>query len=246
MNFYFSSNMSETKIDYRYKELYLACEQGDLEKIKNLVNKGVDIHTRFGSNYYPIEKVGELTIINYPYSNYYPIEIASENGHLEVVKWMYSIGCDVTNKKIYAMQYAIYCGHIEVVKFLYSIGCKPNDYDDAIITACRYGHFEVVKFLVSIGCNPTVENDYAIYSASIDNHLEIVKFLILVGCKASNIIHENMEFEFKPLNEKVKKEIELWLNWKQRFNESLQRIYSHPDLERTNTENLSMFNKNFN
>ena len=74
------------------------------------------------------------------------IDNASREGHLEVVKYLHSIGKECTTN---AMDYASSRGHIEVVQYLHSIGkeCTTR----AIDFAGRNGHLEVVKYLHSIG-----------------------------------------------------------------------------------------------
>jgi ankyrin repeat protein len=62
----------------------------------------------------------------------------------------------------YAMRYASAHGHLEVVKYLYSIECNPRTWNDhAIKWASQYGHLDVVKYLFSIGCDPRVDYDFA-------------------------------------------------------------------------------------
>ncbi len=48
--------------------------------------------------------------------------LASENGHLEIVKYLVSLGADVRALDNYAVRYASENGHLETVKYLTSVG----------------------------------------------------------------------------------------------------------------------------
>ena len=98
---------------------------------------------------------------------------AASNGHLDVVKFLHSIGKDCTTN---AMDDASNYGHIEIVKFLHSIGkdCTTKAMD----WASKNGHLEIVKYLHSIGKEYT---EWAMDWASENGHLEVVKFLHSIG-----------------------------------------------------------------
>ena len=57
------------------------------------------------------------------------MDTASENGHLEVVQYLHSIGKDCTTD---AMDWASDNGHLEVVQYLHSIGkeCTTDGYPE--------------------------------------------------------------------------------------------------------------------
>ena len=81
---------------------------------------------------------------------------ACRDGYLNLVMYLSSIGRGVDDGIILASKY----GHLPVVKFLYSVGCNPralNDY--AIIRASSSGHLPVVEFLYSVGCDLRVDED---------------------------------------------------------------------------------------
>jgi len=147
-------------------------------------------------------------------SNYFPlsrwatsgtsdsIDLASQNGHLEVVKYLHynpppTPSIITTNENeseiassidiseflfeeeqlatVQAMDFAAKNGHLEVIKFLHenrTEGCSQR----AIDLAAQYGHFKVVKWLL--------ENRMEGFShASLDwaagnGHLQILQFLV--------------------------------------------------------------------
>jgi ankyrin repeat protein len=87
-----------------------------------------------------------LIILNiYPQKYFY---IAAESGNLYMVKYLASIGVDITARNNYA-----------------------------ICLASKYGHLETVKYLVSIGADITADGNYAIRLASEKGREEVVKYL---------------------------------------------------------------------
>ena len=123
--------------------------------------------------------VGDLEALKYLHrlkrqcTDVVAMQRASRNGHLQVVKFLHSIGvaCSVS-----AMEWASENGHLQVVKFLHSIG-MPYD-SKAIDWASHNGHLQVVKFLNSIGATCT---SHAMDWASANGHLDVVKFLHSIG-----------------------------------------------------------------
>ena len=113
---------------------------------------------------------------------------ASENGHLEVVKYLVEKrGADVITNNDGAVQWASENGHLEVVKYLINHGAdarSSNNY--AVRNASVNGHLEVVKYLVEkCRADVRVNNDWAVRWASEDGHFEVVKYLINHGAVLS-------------------------------------------------------------
>ncbi len=85
------------------------------------------------------------------------VRLASKNGHLEVVKYLVSLGANIRSENDFALKYASRNGHLEVVKYLVSLGANIHaDYDYAVKYASQNGHLDVVKYLVSLGAPPTI------------------------------------------------------------------------------------------
>ncbi len=55
---------------------------------------------------------------------------ASENGHLEIVKYLVSQGVNVHTRSNYALRFASQNGHLEVVKYLLSQEADVHADDD--------------------------------------------------------------------------------------------------------------------
>ena len=114
---------------------------------------------------------------------------ASENGHLEVVKYLVEkCGADVRVDNDYAVRGASQNGRLEMVKYLVEkCGADVktcNNY--AVQFASANGHLEVVKYLVEkCGTDVRSSNHWAVRLASEYGHLEVVKYLINRGAVLS-------------------------------------------------------------
>jgi hypothetical protein len=108
--------------------------------------------------------------------------MASENGHLEVVKLLLADPrVDPSDYNNIAIQAASKNGQLEVVRLLLSHPrVNPSDYgNDAIKVAFLTGHLEVVRLLLSDRrMDPSVDDNLAIRWASKNGHLEFVKLLL--------------------------------------------------------------------
>ena len=107
---------------------------------------------------------------------------AASNGHLYTVKYLVSLGADITNEDNSAVRCAAYNGRLDVVKYLVSVGADITTYNnEAVCSAAENGHLDVVKYLVSCGADITAQNNYAVFNAAEHGHLDIVKYLVSLG-----------------------------------------------------------------
>ncbi len=96
------------------------CKEGNLEGIKELLDKGAD--------------------------NGYALIWSAHNGYLEVVKYLVSLGADIHTQYEYALCRSAGNGHLEVVKYLVSLDADIHaDYEGALIWSAEKGHLEIVK-----------------------------------------------------------------------------------------------------
>ncbi len=103
---------------------------------------------------------------------------ASNNGHLEVVKYLVGLDANIHTNDDLALIWASEEGHIEVVKYLVWVGANIHAQNDgALILASQYGHIDVVKYLVGLGANIHTRNDAALRWANRFGHLDVVKYL---------------------------------------------------------------------
>ena len=137
------------------------CENGDLENVKLLVTE------------------------RNKQKGFY---LACENGHIEIAKFLHSLGININSYNDVVFVWACRRGHIEMVKWLQTLGVNINSIDDyAFRCVCEDGHIEIAKWLYSLGVNINASNDYAFRWACLNGHIEIVKWLIEINKKPFNI-----------------------------------------------------------
>lgn len=117
------------------------------------------------------------------------LRIASENGHLDIVKYLVEKGADVYDDKNVAVGYASMRGHLDVVKYLVENGADIRDNDDwALIRASQFGQIDVVKYLVENGADVKTCNYGAVRWALNCNRLDVVKYFVEKGVKIPDVI----------------------------------------------------------
>ena len=158
-------------------EIVEACREGDLEKVKNLVEQ-CDVNPKD-----PQWKDAGKT----------PLHWASHYGRLEVVKYLVeNCKCDPMCKDAEygktPLHWASHYGRLEVMKYLVaSLRCDPMCKDDKwgntpLHWAARFATLEAVKYLVD-DCNCDVmctnnQNNSPLNDAALGGNLEVVRFLI--------------------------------------------------------------------
>lgn len=113
-----------------------------------------------------------IEYLNQHKNSVYIMDLASRDGKLEVVKYIYTfIGATCTRL---AMDWACVYGHLEIVKYLHEVvGLKISE--DTMYFAIKNGHLKIVKYLY-YNCKTKGGYEYAMNLASRHGHLDIVKF----------------------------------------------------------------------
>ena len=76
---------------------------------------------------------------------------ASENGHLDTVKYLIENGADVTAQDNEAVMWASYKNHLDVIEYLVKNGADVTAQDNCAIRVASYkGHLKMVKYLVEV------------------------------------------------------------------------------------------------
>jgi ankyrin repeat protein len=199
----------ERRDDEGYTVLTVAAEHGQLGVMRLLVQRGANIDARdwgrtalhYAADYGHEEVVAFLLEKGAQAStrddnNVTPLMLASENGHVGVVKMiMTHTGAEgLEDRNIdgrTALWYAARGGHGEVVAFLLEKGAQASTRDDNNVTplmwACIKGHLGVVRILVhhtkGKGLDAT-DNEYgwtALHGAAFWGRQEVVRFLLSSG-----------------------------------------------------------------
>ena len=153
--------------------LHKACEQGNLDKVKEIIIKG-------GQDINKADKWG-----------WRPLMLAASWGHAHVAKELISNGADVHLKGQMgrtALHWAAYRGRVEMVQVLRVNGAGLNDVDKGgrtpLMHAAEWGHDEVVIELIRAGANLMVVDEQeqnALHIASKAGHVGVVRLLIQGG-----------------------------------------------------------------
>jgi len=124
-----------------------------------------------------------------------PLNLATYNGHLEVVKLLLDNGADLAVRDKYgatSLNCASANGHLEVVKLLLDKGADISVRDKYEATplncASANGHLEVVRLLLDKGADISVRDKYGATSlncASANSHLEVVRLLLNNGADSA-------------------------------------------------------------
>ena len=184
-------------------QLYGASNSGDIEKVKDLLEKGADPNLPNFIGGTPLvqaatnghKEVCELLIlkganVNYSESigGYTALLWAASNGHQSVCELLISKGADVntTNNDGYtALHWAALKGYYAICKLLIENGAKLNvqtkEYGwTPLICAAIDGHTDVCKLLVENGADVSIKDnkgDTALGAAIEGSHSETIKYL---------------------------------------------------------------------
>ena len=176
---------------FKYSKLLInVAYNGDLEKVKEYIEKGADIHTRNDGALRGAAENGHLEVVKYLVENGADIHAnydealrdAAGRGYLEIVKYLIQNGAKIKSLSDSALIRAIIGGHLEIIKYLLENGAKVNARNnEALKNSIFPGRLDIIKCLVENGANVNADNDYALRVAAHKGYLEIVKYLIEKG-----------------------------------------------------------------
>jgi ankyrin repeat protein len=127
------------------KDLFNACKEGNLDKVKDLHNRGLNVSRK--------NNFGETALMN-----------ASSSGHMHIVKFLLERQVPVDDKDFRigdtALMNAAFNGHLEIVKTLLLSGASPvavNFFgDNALIAADLANREHVGRFLLDRGLDDSL------------------------------------------------------------------------------------------
>ena len=151
------------------------CQNGDLDKVKELVVNNIDVNT-------------------YDIYGITPLSIASKEGHLNIVKYLIKNGANVNATDIFGCTPLIYATNLEIVKYLLENGANIDAATihgfRPLLIASRDGNINIVKYLVEKGADINAVSNYSqtpISWSSHNGHINIAKYLIQNGADYSSI-----------------------------------------------------------
>ena len=196
----------EEKLRLR-KELSDVIRSGDVNKLDDLINEGVDVNVRdfYDSDTILITacKVGNLDIVKKLVENgadinntilcnsgevhSTPATIATKYGHIEITEYLLNAGADIKECGHILLNEASRLGVLDLVKKMVDSGVDVNKkaMDEVnIVTASRKGYLDVVEYLILNGANLNKKNadgETALISAFRWKHFDILNMLIEKG-----------------------------------------------------------------
>lgn len=144
---------------------------GDIDKVKVLIEDGVNVNTRgnFGTT---------------------PLMFASLRGHEDIVKLLLDKGADVDAKEYYgenALLYASEKGHENIIRILIDAGADidVDTFNTPLTNASLKGYENIVRILIEAGADVNHTDNYGGFSplifAAEYGHKNIVRMLIDAG-----------------------------------------------------------------
>ena len=117
----------------RVAHFCVSCATGDIEKVKEHISEGMDIHA-----------LDEL-----------PLRVAVSNHQVNVVLLLLKAGADIHVWNDLPFRDAVKNGNVQLVKLLLAEGAcfRAND-DEALRSAIEHNHIEIAKLLMSLGGTP--------------------------------------------------------------------------------------------
>jgi len=152
-------------------ELHEAAAAGQLERVKQIVEKDQSLAKSFSPDGFPI------------------LALAAVFGHKPIVEYLHAKGGEInaisTNGTGYtALTGAVASGHEEIVSWLLAHGANANYRYGAgyapLLTAAANGHLAIVKLLLDHGADlhaKTNDGQTALNIAEARSHKEVVEFL---------------------------------------------------------------------
>lgn len=192
-----------------YKQAYKACQEGNIDFLKKLLQRELDIpDEEYGST--PLSfasQAGHKQIVEFLIKNganvnhesksgRTPLCFASEKGHKEVVEILIDNGAkaDLDKSRWFSpILIASKGGHKEIVKILFRRGWASIHHPETgkltpIYVASEYGHKEIVEMLLSFGSNLNVKDSEGVTPLAISSykgHTGVVSFLLDHGADAN-------------------------------------------------------------
>ena len=183
-----------------------ACREGDLSSTQLLIEEGHDLEETIEYRNPHVQEV--CLLIFQSILKCTPLQIASSEGHLDIVRKLIIAGANIHAKDpdygIPVLHFACLSGHLDVVVILLDNGCgvnEPSDDDDVtpLMCAASYGHSVIVSILLQRGADVHLkteeEGHTALHYACNEGHLQCAQLLLDSGSR----VNEPGAEEYTPL-----------------------------------------------
>ena len=163
-------------------EIYLYIDTLSEEDSSEIENTHLRELIDSGINFFSI-KTNNLQLLIYLLENNFitnddALRWASENGKIEIVKYLVDHGANVHVLDDEALRWASANGHLDVVEYLLDHNANIHARNNkALAWASQNGKIDVVEYLVDHGANIHANDDQALRWASANGHLDVVTFL---------------------------------------------------------------------
>ncbi len=177
-----------------------AIEEGQIDVVKNLVEKGAPRRS-ISAALPSAAKSGYLDIVKYLVENGADIHIkndlalcnAAGEGYIAIVTYLIEFGADIHSDNDCSIRIAAEVGNLEMLKYLHDMGGDIHaKSEDALALAARNGHLDVVKYLVENGAQVRANNNIALWLANNYDRRNIVKYLIEQGADANVLVKKSV------------------------------------------------------
>ncbi|KAI8759258.1 ankyrin repeat and SAM domain-containing protein 6 [Biomphalaria glabrata] len=192
----------------RTRQLYSACEQGDIDTVQAILDKGCEVDSPLDDEENTAlqvaasngnEQIVRLLIMRgagLDKANSFgwtPLLQAVRYGHTNIVALLHQHHADLHAKTRYgasAMTLAAKGGHIQTVKFLIESGVDMNDVGDGceftpLLVAAQHGHDAVLRVLLDRGCDVNYYTPStgltALMMAALNGHMTTAQIIIERG-----------------------------------------------------------------
>jgi ankyrin repeat protein len=117
--------------------------------------------------------------------NDYALRIASQNGHIAIIRQLLIHGANVHVDTDHPLRSAVQQGHLAVTRLLLAHGADIHaDNDFCLRTSASDGHANIVEVLVRGGASVRAQEDEALILACVHGRVEVVRMLLGAGCDA--------------------------------------------------------------
>jgi ankyrin repeat protein len=124
----------------------------------------------------------------------YPLHLACKFGHLEIVRFLLNINCDVNAKTTFLhrspLNYTVRKGHMACFQVILDAGASIDDRDVTGNTCCHYaatnGHCRMIDILIGRGANVDIRDvrfKTPLMKAIVHGYLDVVNKFIKAGCQ---------------------------------------------------------------